>query len=129
MKLEHKPRLIFWELTTGCNLRCVHCRASATELSSPDDLNTEESLALIDQFAEYAPFILVLSGGEPLYRKDVFQLASYATSRGIKVALATNGTLVDESIAKRAKEAGIVRVAISLDGADAETHDGFRGIP
>ena len=129
MKLEHKPRLIFWELTTGCNLRCVHCRASATELSSPDDLNTEESLALIDQFAEYAPFILVLSGGEPLYRKDVFQLASYATSRGIKVALATNGTLVDESIARRAKEAGIVRVAISLDGADAETHDGFRGIP
>jgi heme b synthase len=129
MKLEHKPRLIFWELTTGCNLRCVHCRASATELSSPDDLTTEESLGLIDQFAEYAPFILVLSGGEPLYRKDVFQLASYATSRGIKVALATNGTLVDESIARRAKEAGIVRVAISLDGADAETHDGFRGIP
>jgi heme b synthase len=129
MKLEHKPRLIFWELTTGCNLRCVHCRASATELSSPDDLNTEESLGLIDQFAEYAPFILVLSGGEPLYRKDVFQLASYATSRGIKVALATNGTLVDENIARRAKEAGIVRVAISLDGADAETHDGFRGIP
>ena len=62
MKLEHKPRLIFWELTTGCNLRCIHCRASATELSSPDDLTTEESLGLIDQFAEYAPFILVLSG-------------------------------------------------------------------
>ena len=81
MKLEHKPRLIFWELTTGCNLRCIHCRASATELSSPDDLTTEESLGLIDQFAEYAPFILVLSGGEPLYRKDVFQLASYATSQ------------------------------------------------
>jgi AdoMet-dependent heme synthase len=129
MKLEHKPRLIFWELTTGCNLRCVHCRASATELSSPDDLSTEEALGLIDQFAEYAPLILVLSGGEPLFRKDVFQLASYATSRGIKVALATNGTLVDEEVARKAKAAGIVRVAISLDGADAETHDGFRGIP
>lgn len=129
MKLEHKPRLIFWELTTGCNLRCLHCRASATELASPDDLTTEESLALIDQFAEYAPLILVLSGGEPLYRKDVFRLASHATSRGIKVALATNGTLVDEGVARRAKAAGIVRVAISLDGADAATHDGFRGIP
>ncbi len=129
MKLEHKPRLIFWELTTGCNLRCIHCRASATELSSPDDLSTDEAIGLIDQFAEYAPFILVLSGGEPLYRKDIFRLASYATSRWIKVALATNGTLVDENIARRAKEAGIVRVAISLDGADAATHDGFRGIP
>lgn len=129
MKLQSKPRLIFWELTTGCNLRCIHCRASATELSTPDDLTTEESLRLIDQFAEYAPFILVLSGGEPLYRKDVFQLAEYAASKGIKVALATNGTLVDENIARRAREAGIVRVAISLDGADAATHDGFRGIP
>lgn len=129
MKLEHKPRLIFWELTTGCNLRCVHCRASATELSSPDDLSTEESLRLIDEFAAYAPLILVLSGGEPLYRKDVLDLAKYATSRGIKVALATNGTLVDESMARRIKESGVVRVAISLDGADATTHDGFRGIP
>jgi len=129
MKLEHKPRLIFWELTTGCNLRCVHCRASATELSSPDDLTTEESLGLIDQFAAYTPLILVLSGGEPLYRKDVLVLAKYATARGIKVALATNGTLVDEAMAARIKESGIVRVAISLDGADAETHDGFRGIP
>ena len=129
MKLQHKPRLIFWELTTGCNLRCIHCRASATELSSSDDLTTEESLGLIDQFAAYAPMILVLSGGEPLYRKDVLELAAYATARGIKVALATNGTLVDEAMAARIKESGIVRVAISLDGAEAETHDSFRGIP
>ena len=86
---EFRPRLIFWELTTGCNLRCMHCRASATELMSPDDLNYEESCAVIDQIAEYAPFILVLSGGEPLWRKDVFDLAKRAASRNIIVALAT----------------------------------------
>ena len=129
MKLEHKPRLIFWELTTGCNLRCVHCRASATELSSPDDLNTEESLALIDQFAEYAPFILVLSGGEPLFRSDIFQLARYGTDKGLRVALATNGTLVTKQVARKIFDSGVKRVAISLDGADALTHDTFRGIP
>ncbi len=129
VKLPQIPRLIFWELTTGCNLRCLHSRASATELSSPDDLSKNEAMGLIDQFAQYAPLILVLTGGEPLFRKDVFGLASYAASRGIKVALATNGTLVNEVVAARIAEAGIVRVAISLDGVDAVTHDGFRGIP
>lgn len=126
---EFRPRLIFWELTTGCNLRCIHCRASATELMSPDDLSYEESCAVIDQIAEYAPFILVLSGGEPLWRKDVFDLAKRAASRNIIVALATNGTLVDDAMADRIAASGIRRVAISLDGADAATHDRFRGQP
>ncbi len=125
----YRPRLIFWELTTGCNLRCIHCRASATELMSPDDLSYQESCEVIDQIAEYAPFILVLSGGEPLWRKDVFDLAERARSKGIRVALATNGTLVDEAMADRIVGAGIRRVAISLDGADAATHDSFRGMP
>ncbi len=121
------PRLVFWELTTGCNLRCIHCRASATELMSPDDLSTKECLDIVDQLAAYAPFILVLSGGEPLWRRDVFDIARRAVSHGIRVALATNGTLVDEAMADRIKDAGIVRVAISLDGADQGTHDAFRG--
>ncbi|MBI3667660.1 MAG: radical SAM protein, partial [Acidobacteria bacterium] len=122
-----RPRLIFWELTTGCNLRCIHCRASATELMSPEDLSYEESCRVIDQIAAYAPFILVLSGGEPLWRRDVFDLAERARARNIRVALATNGTLVDEVTADRIVAAGIRRVAISLDGADAATHDSFRG--
>ncbi len=122
-----RPRLIFWELTTGCNLRCIHCRASATELMSPEDLSYQESCDVIDQVAEYAPFILVLSGGEPLYRRDVFDLAERARAKNIRVALATNGTLVDDSMADRIVGAGIRRVAISLDGADAATHDSFRG--
>jgi heme b synthase len=126
---EYRPRLIFWELTTGCNLRCIHCRASATDLMSPDDLTYQESCDVIDQIAAYAPFILVLSGGEPLWRRDVFDLAERARARNIRVALATNGTLVDEATADKIVAAGIRRVAISLDGADAATHDSFRGQP
>jgi len=127
--MQYRPRLIFWELTTGCNLHCIHCRASATELSSPDDLPAEQCLGLIDQFAAYAPLILVLSGGEPLYRKDVLELARHAHSKGIKVALATNGTMVTAALAGQIVDAGIVRVAMSIDGADAATHDSFRGMP
>jgi radical SAM protein with 4Fe4S-binding SPASM domain len=127
--MDYKPRLIFWELTTGCNLHCIHCRASATELSSPDDLDTQTAKALIDQFAEYAPLILVLSGGEPLYRKDALELAHHAREKGLKVALATNGTLVTEKLAREIVDAGVARVSMSIDGADALTHDTFRGMP
>ncbi len=126
---EFKPRLIFWEVTKGCNLRCIHCRATATELSSPTDLPTERALDIIKQIADFGNPILVLSGGEPLYRTDIFDLARFATERGIRVALATNGTLVTKAVAKKIVEAGVKRVSISLDGADALTHDTFRGIP
>ena len=124
-----KPRLIFWEVTKGCNLRCIHCRASATELSSPTDLPTARALDIITQIAAYASPILVLSGGEPLYRRDIFQLARFATDRGLRVALATNGTMVTKELARRIVDSGVRRVSISLDGADSLTHDTFRGIP
>ena len=126
---ENKPRLIFWEVTKGCNLRCIHCRASATELSSPRDLSTHIALGIIDQIAEYAKPILVLSGGEPLYRSDIFQLATHARDKGLRVALATNGTLVTKEVARMIVDSGVKRVSISLDGADAATHDKFRSIP
>ena len=126
---EHLPRLVFWEVTKGCNLRCVHCRATATELASPNDLPTEQCLNIIDQIAEFANPILILSGGEPLYRPDIFQLARYATDQGLRVALATDGTLVTRDVAQKVVDAGVKRVSISLDGSNAETHDGFRGIP
>ena len=126
---EFKPRLIFWEVTKGCNLRCVHCRASATELSSPKDLSTQTALGIIDQIVAAANPILVLSGGEPLYRSDIFQLARYAGDKGLRVALATNGTLVTKDVARMIVDAGVKRVSISLDGADAATHDAFRSIP
>ncbi len=126
---ENKARLVFWEVTKGCNLRCIHCRATATELSSPTDLPTRTALNIIDQISTAANPILVLSGGEPLYRSDIFQLARYATDKGLRVALATNGTLVTKDVARMIVDAGVRRVSISLDGADALTHDSFRGIP
>src|SRR5579863_9612995 len=126
---QNKPRLIFWELTKGCNLRCIHCRASATELSSPDDFSTQTAKSIIDQIAAVSSPILVLSGGEPLFRSDIFQLARYGTEKGLRVALATNGTLVTKAVAQKIVDSGVKRVAISLDGADAATHDTFRGIP
>ena len=126
---ENKPRLIFWEVTKGCNLRCIHCRATATELSSPTDLPPRSALEIIDQIAAAGNPILVLSGGEPLYRNDIFRLARYATDKGLRVALATNGTLVTKNVARMIVDAGVRRVSISLDGADSLTHDTFRGIP
>ncbi len=128
-KKEYVPRLIFWEVTKGCNLRCVHCRATATELSSPTDLSTPRALDIISQIADFCSPILVLSGGEPLYRPDIFQLARFATEKGIRVALGTNGTLVTKEVARKIVDSGVQRVSISLDGADAHTHDTFRGIP
>jgi len=124
-----KPRLIFWEVTKGCNLRCIHCRATATELSSPTDLPTTRALDIITQIAAYGSPILVLSGGEPLYRRDIFQLARFGTDKGLRVALATNGTMVTKDLARRIVDSGVRRVSISLDGADSTTHDSFRGIP
>ena len=126
---ENKARLVFWEVTKGCNLRCIHCRATATELSSPTDLATRNALEIIDQIAAAASPILVLSGGEPLYRSDIFQLARHATDTGLRVALATNGTLVTKDVARMIVDSGVRRVSISLDGADPATHDTFRGIP
>src|SRR6201997_1192261 len=126
---ENKARLVFWEVTKGCNLRCIHCRATATELSSPTDLPTRTALNIIDQIAAAANPILVLSGGEPLFRSDIFELARYGTDKGLRVALATNGTLVTKQVAQKIVDSGVKRVAISLVGSDAATHDTFRGIP
>lgn len=126
---NYKPRLIFWEVTKGCNLRCIHCRATATELSSINDLPTHKALNIIKQVSQLSLPILVLSGGEPLYRKDIFELASYGRECGLRVALATNGTLVSKEVARKIVDSGVKRVSISLDGADAATHDSFRGIP
>src|ERR1700691_3440849 len=108
----NKPRLVFWELTKGCNLRCIHCRASATELSSPSDLSTQAARDIIDELATVSNPILLLSGGEPLFRSDIFQLARYGTDKGLRVALATNGTLVSKEVARKIDDSGVKRVGI-----------------
>lgn len=122
-------RLLFWELTSGCNLRCIHCRAVAQPERIEGELTTPECFKIIDNIVTFANPIMVLTGGEPLYRPDFFEIASYAHSKGLRVAMATNGTLVTEEIARKIKAVGIERLSISLDGATAETHDSFRGIP
>jgi len=122
------PRLVFWESTAGCNLACIHCRRiTVADQLLPQDLSTQESFDLIDQIAAFGRPIFVLSGGEPLFRPDIFDIARHATDAGLIVALATNGTLIDAETAAKIKEAGIRRVSVSFDGADAETHDIFRG--
>jgi len=122
------PRLIFWESTAGCNLACIHCRRiTVADQLLPQDLTTAEAFSLIDQVVAFAKPIFVLSGGEPLFRPDIFDIARHASDAGLIVALATNGTLIDATTAIAIRESGIRRVSISLDGADAATHDIFRG--
>ncbi len=128
MKMDHVPRLIFWELTKECNLDCIHCRAEAENIHFEGELSLPEVTRVIDDIAAYYRPILVLTGGEPLYREDIFKIALYARERNLKTALASNGTLIDGEIARRIKDSGIGRVSISLDGSSADSHDGFRGI-
>lgn len=122
-------RLLFWETTVGCNLRCAHCRASAQPGRDLSELTTEEAFAFVDDLAACANPILVLSGGEPLYRPDILDIAAHATGKGLRVALATNGTMVDAEMARKIAASGIQRVSISIDGVNAESHDAFRGVP
>jgi heme b synthase len=125
----HKLRLIFWELTEGCNLKCVHCRATAQPQRNTNELSTKECFNIIDELVTFANPIVILTGGEPLYRPDFFEIAKYGADKGLRIAMASNGTLITKEIANKIKEVGIQRVSISFDGACAETHDGFRGIP
>ena len=122
------PRLIAWELTNACNLACIHCRASAIKDPAPDELSTTEAKHFVDELIEYKP-IIILTGGEPLLRSDVYDIAQYASGHGLRVVLATNGTLLTPDIARHLKEVGIQRVSISIDGSTKETHDIFRGEP
>lgn len=130
MIIQPNLRILFWETTAGCNLACIHCRRlDVASKMMKEDLSLSEAFLFVDDLSELGPCILVLSGGEPLIRKDIFDIAQYASWKGLVVALATNGTLIDSDIAKRINESGIHRVAISIDGSDPGTHDDFRKQP
>jgi len=129
--LGNRLRLVFWETTAGCNLSCRHCRRldiCGTGLA-PGDMETDECIRLVDDIAAFARPILVLSGGEPLIRPDIFDIARHAADQGLPVALATNGTMITDETADRIVQAGVRRVSISFDGATAEVHDSFRALP
>jgi AdoMet-dependent heme synthase len=122
-------RLVFWETTKACNLSCRHCRAVPLRTLGPRELTTRRAFELLDDIAKVAKPVLVMSGGEPLFRPDLFDLAEYGVESGFRMALATNGTLVNGQVAASIADAGFSRVAISLDGANPDTHDRFRGVP
>ena len=123
------PKWIAWEITRTCNLRCVHCRSSSDLESAAGGFSTADALRFIDELSDYAKPVLVLSGGEPLLRPDVWELAAHGTARGLRMCLATNGLLVDDAACAKMKETGIRMVSLSLDGATAATHDDFRRQP
>ena len=121
------PFLIVWNFTRQCNLNCKHCYENAGPKPAPDELNTAEAKKAIDEFAEAGVVALSFSGGEPLVRKDFYDVARYAAEKEFYVSVASNGTLISEENARKMKSAGVQYVEISLDGFE-KTHDEFRGI-
>lgn len=127
----HSPLVVFYEVTQACDLVCQHCRACAQPLPAPNELLPEQSLRLMEQFAAFPkPPLVVLTGGDPLKRADLFDLIRYASRLGLNVAVTPAATpLVTGEALDKLQEAGVVRLAISLDGATAESHDTLRGVP
>ncbi|MFC2073143.1 radical SAM protein, partial [Chloroflexota bacterium] len=120
-------QLVAWEITRSCNLFCAHCRASADQGQYSGELSTEECFHLIDEILEVGKPIIILTGGEPLVRNDVFQIAEYGVNKGLRVVMGSNGTLITEEIATRLKGVPISRLSISLDFPTAKLQDDFRG--
>ncbi|KHG66026.1 Fe-S oxidoreductase [Thermus sp. 2.9] len=123
------PYLVAWEVTNACMLACRHCRASAQPHPLPGELSTEEGLRLIEEVATYRPKpLLLLTGGDPLARPDLFSLIARARELGLKVGLTPAATpLLTQEMVFRLREVGVTRLALSLDGASPESHDAFRG--
>ena len=146
MKHRHKPQadvpstylafagmyrpVVFWNLTDRCNLSCTHCYSkSGPGRTTEGELTTAEAFGVIDDLAAMGVPLILFTGGEPLMREDLWELARHARSRGLKMALSTNGTLITPEVARKIQECGIEYAGISLDGARAETHDRFRNSP
>ena len=127
--LPNTLRMIAWEVTRSCNLACVHCRASALCGPYAGELDTAACKKLLDEIALFSKPVIILTGGEPLLRPDIFEIADYGNRKGLRMVMATNGTLVTEEIARKLVDVGIMRVSISIDGLNAESHDKFRMVP
>ncbi|TCN27904.1 TIGR04053 family radical SAM/SPASM domain-containing protein [Mesobacillus foraminis] len=122
------PFIVIWELTRACQLKCLHCRAEAQFRRDPGELSLEEGKALIDQIYEMNNPLLVFTGGDPLMREDVFDIAAYAVQKGVRVSMTPSATPnVTKEAIQKAKDVGLSRWAFSLDGPNSEIHDHFRG--
>jgi 12,18-didecarboxysiroheme deacetylase len=124
---EDKRPVVVWNVTRSCNLRCVHCYAHARDQRFDNELGTEEGRLLIDDLAAFGVPVLLFSGGEPLLRPDLPELAAYAVQHGMRAVISTNGTLIDGAMARTLKEIGLSYVGISIDGTEA-VNDRFRGV-
>jgi len=125
---QDKKPVVVWNMTKRCNLHCAHCYARSDEMAGEDEMSTKQGKAMIDDLARFGSPVLLLSGGEPLVRSDLLELAHYAVGRGMRAVISTNGTLITREKAKELKEVGLSYVGISLDGG-ADIHDRFRGVP
>lgn len=124
---KDKKPVVVWNTTRRCNLHCIHCYSQSHNIEYKNELTTEQGKELIDDLAQFGSPVILFSGGEPLMRRDLPELALYARSKGIRAVISTNGTLIDEKTAKVLKEIGLSYVGVSLDGM-RETNDRFRGV-
>jgi len=122
---DKKP-VVVWNMTRRCNLKCIHCYSNSADIDYPDELTTEEGKKLIDDLAAFGSPVILFSGGEPLIRKDLLELAQYATKKGMRAVISTNGMLITKDIAAKLQKVGLSYVGVSLDGLE-KTHDRFRG--
>ena len=122
---DKKP-VVVWNCTRRCNLRCVHCYSQSADLDYTEQMSTDQGIALLEDLAEFGSPVILFSGGEPLMRSDLFELASRATALGMRAVISTNGTLITPETAERLREVGLSYVGVSLDGM-RETNDKFRG--
>ena len=128
-KLKADLRMVAWEVTRSCNLACRHCRASSKYGAHPGELTTAECFKLIDEIVSFSKPIVILTGGEPLLRKDIFEIAEYGKNKGLRMVMAPNGTLLNDENIKKIMDSGIKRISVSLDGPDAASHDSLRQVP
>ncbi|KAF5418043.1 MAG: Radical SAM superfamily enzyme, MoaA/NifB/PqqE/SkfB family [Candidatus Methanocomedens sp.] len=125
---KDKKPVVVWNMGRRCNLKCIHCYAQSRDIEYEDELTTQQGKELIDDLAQFGSPVILFSGGEPTMRKDLPELAMHARDKGMRAVISTNGTLIDEKMAKVLKDIGLSYVGVSLDGM-RETNDKFRGVP
>lgn len=130
MDFNQSPLLVIWELTQACDLTCVHCRASAQPDRDINELTTAEAFRLLEDIKAFGNPLMVFTGGDPLKRPDLYDLARYSVAAGLRTNITPSATpLLTSDVIDQFQQCGISRMAISIDGPDAATHDGFRGVP
>lgn len=125
---RHEPRLVAWEMTRSCNLNCRHCRAAAEKGPYSGELTTAECEQVLSNIASFSKPIIIMTGGEPMLRPDIYHLAEYGTKLGLRMVMAPCGALLTDETCTRLKSVGIQRISLSIDGATAQSHDAFRRV-